>query len=173
MTAITEGTRVPHPAAPAEPRGWPSIADVVKGAARGFRRRMVYVIPAIMLLAGMTLHVSEPGFLTTLQYKVFDVYQQTQPRPYVPVPVKIVDIDEESLLRFGQWPWPRTTMAKLVATLFDNGTRVVAFDIVFAEADRTAPRQALPAWFFQSKLDLEALPEDYREFATSILATIR
>ncbi len=172
MTTITHGTNAPASALSAGQGRWLSIADALKAAARLFRRRMVYIVPAIMLLAALVLHTMEPSFLKTLQYKVFDVYQQTQPRPYVPVPVKIVDIDEDSLIRFGQWPWPRTTMAKLVSTLFEHGTRVVAFDIVFAEADRTSPRQALPAWFFQSKLDLKSLPEDYREFAQSILDSI-
>ena len=43
-----------------------------------------------------------------LRALVFDQYQRVAPREYQPVPVKIVDIDDESLARAGQWPWPRT-----------------------------------------------------------------
>ena len=81
MTTINEGTRRPDPAAPAESGGWSSVAAGLKAAARLFRRRMVYIIPAVMLLAGMSLYISKPALLQTLQYKVFDLYQQTKPGP--------------------------------------------------------------------------------------------
>jgi adenylate cyclase len=47
----------------------------------------------------------------------------------------IVAIDEKSLSELGRWPWPRTTIAKLVDTLKGYGAKVVGFDIVFAEPD--------------------------------------
>lgn len=64
-----------------------------------------------------------------------------------PVPttgaVAIVDIDEKSLGRIGQWPWSRDTMARLVRTVHEAGARVIGFDIVFAEPDRTSPARYL------------------------------
>ena len=56
------------------------------------------------------------------------------PRPAV----TIVAVDEPSLARVGQWPWPRDRLAELVRTLFDTyGAKVLALDAVFAEADRS------------------------------------
>ncbi|MEQ1614840.1 MAG: adenylate/guanylate cyclase domain-containing protein, partial [Hyphomicrobiaceae bacterium] len=55
------------------------------------------------------------------------------------LPVAIVDIDEQSLAKLGQWPWPRTMVADLVARLMAEGAAAVAFDMVFAEADRLSP----------------------------------
>ena len=52
--------------------------------------------------------------------------------------VVIVDIDEQSLTRLGQWPWPRDTVARLVTAIDAAGARVMGFDIVFAEKDRTS-----------------------------------
>lgn len=52
----------------------------------------------------------------------------------------IVDIDEESLQQIGQWPWPRTVFADLIDKLGEMGAVVVAFDVIFAEPDRTSPR---------------------------------
>ena len=43
----------------------------------------------------------------------------------------------------GQWPWPRTTVARLVDQLAAQGAAVVAFDILFAEPDQTSPEQFL------------------------------
>ncbi len=52
--------------------------------------------------------------------------------------VVIVDIDEKSLKKIGQWPWPRDVVARLVRSLHTSGAKVIGFDIVFAEKDRTS-----------------------------------
>ena len=54
-------------------------------------------------------------------------------------PVSIVDIDEKSLKKLGQWPWPRTRIADLVANLTKLGAVVIAFDVIFSEPDRLNP----------------------------------
>ena len=63
--------------------------------------------------------------------------QQVDPR------VVIVDIDEKSLREEGHWPWPRDRIALLVQDLFSAGASVVAFDVVFAEAERNSARMVL------------------------------
>ncbi len=50
-------------------------------------------------------------------------------------PIAIVGIDEPSFIEIGaQWPWPRRVHARLVEALERAGARVIAFDILFAEA---------------------------------------
>ena len=71
---------------------------------------------------------------------VTDAFQRAEPREYDPdSPVKIVAIDEESIRRYGQWPWPRTYVAELVDRLNAFGVAAIAFDILFADPDRTSP----------------------------------
>ncbi len=53
--------------------------------------------------------------------------------------VVIVDIDEASLKEYGQWPWPRDLMADLVHQIHQANPRVMGFDILFSEEDRTSP----------------------------------
>lgn len=72
---------------------------------------------------------------------VFDSYQNAAPRAYQDAGVRIIDIDEESVERLGQWPWSRTEIAKLTQRLSDAGAAAIAFDIVFSEPDRTSPDQ--------------------------------
>jgi adenylate cyclase len=51
-------------------------------------------------------------------------------------PVVIVGIDYESLQRVGhRWPWPRSIHGRLVERLASAGASVVAFDVLFTEAD--------------------------------------
>lgn len=79
------------------------------------------------------------ALLGRLDNLVFDNYQRLDPRTEAGAPVTVVDIDEASIARIGQWPWPRTTIAKLVERLGQLGAAAIAFDVVFPEPDRTSP----------------------------------
>lgn len=52
--------------------------------------------------------------------------------------VVIVDIDEESLDRHGQWPWPRNIIARLLEVIAQGEPAAVGVDILFPEPDRTS-----------------------------------
>jgi adenylate cyclase len=53
----------------------------------------------------------------------------------------MVDIDERSLERFGQWPWPRVLLARLLRRIAEAGPRAVAVDILLSEPDRLSPER--------------------------------
>ena len=74
-----------------------------------------------------------------LGLQLFDIYHRAMPRAYEDAPVRVIDIDEESIRRLGQWPWPRSEIARLTDQLGKAGAAVIAFDIVFSEPDRTSP----------------------------------
>jgi adenylate cyclase len=92
-----------------------------------------------LLAAFVLLRAIDPLPLQELRLKTFDAYQIIQPREVTQRPVVIVDIDEKSLAKYGQWPWPRTRVADLVRRLSGSGAAAIAFDIVFAEPDRLSP----------------------------------
>lgn len=104
------------------------------------------LLPVVSILAGLLALLWEPLPLQILRNAAFDQYQRWQPRVYRQAPVRIIDIDDESLRRLGQWPWPRTRLAELLNALQQAGPAAVAFDIVFAEADRTSPQAMLDLW---------------------------
>jgi adenylate cyclase len=57
--------------------------------------------------------------------------------------IVVVDLDERSLAAEG-WPWPRAKMAELVRQLFEHyNTRVLGYDVDFAQPDSTAGAQLL------------------------------
>lgn len=93
----------------------------------------------LVLLGALALRIADPAAVSRLRDFAFDSYQRIQPRTYNPeTPVRIVDIDEAALQEYGQWPWPRTIVARLVDKLTEKGAVVVAFDAVFAEPDRSS-----------------------------------
>ena len=88
---------------------------------------------ALALLAGV---VGAPT-RAVMQNLVFDQYQRWKPRPYaLDQPVRIVEIDDESLSRLGQWPWPHERLAAVIDALKRAGAASIAFDFLFAEKDR-------------------------------------
>jgi len=121
------------------------------------RRAHHILIPLVMIILAVGARVSVPQ-VEELRMRVFDVYQRIAPREYVPVPVKYVDLDDESLERIGQWPWPRTFVAQLIAQLANAGAAVIVFDIVFAEPDRTSPQYIVDLWPLTR--EVEALKEN-------------
>ena len=137
--------------------------------------RFLYaLLMGALILGALLLRIWDPAPVARLRSLVFDTYQQIDPRQYDPdLPVRIVDIDEESLKRVGQWPWPRTTLAKLIETLAANGTSAIGFDIVFPEPDRLSPANAIASWpalpdvpDLRSKV--ESLPANDTVFAEAI-----
>lgn len=114
------------------------------GAARGSRiARIPAVTPGIVITSLLlVLHFAGLPALTQLGYLLFDAYQRAAPRPYEDAPVRIVDIDDTTISREGQWPWPRTDMARLTKALTDAGASAIGYDIVFSEPDRTSPKRA-------------------------------
>lgn len=74
-----------------------------------------------------------------------DAYQEISPRERRSAPAVIVAIDEASLSRFGQWPWPRTLVAQLVDKLAAAHPAAIGIDILFAEPDRLSPERLAPS----------------------------
>ena len=85
--------------------------------------RIVYIAFVTAVIGGaILLRYQDPFVVRTLRLIAFDHFQRLDPPQYDPnAPIRIVDIDEESLAKIGQWPWPRTTVRDLVAELAANG----------------------------------------------------
>ncbi|GAA0274169.1 adenylate/guanylate cyclase domain-containing protein [Alteraurantiacibacter aestuarii] len=86
------------------------------------------------------LQLADSAPLQRVRMQIFDAFQVLAPnQDSAPQGVAVVDIDEEAIAQLGQWPWPRTELAQLTRRLGEAGAAVVAYDIVFSEADRTSP----------------------------------
>ena len=75
--------------------------------ARMLRRWADLLVPGLLILALAAVQAADPRLLAEARGAIFDSYQRLKPRPFLDTPVRIVDIDDESLARLGQWPWSR------------------------------------------------------------------
>ena len=131
-------------------------------------------VGAAILIGALALRAVDPLPLQQLRNLTFDTYQRLKPRQYDPnVPVVIAAIDEKSLDKFGQWPWSRTTLARITDRLTELSAAAIAFDVIFAEPDRTSPvalAANLPAdpQYDAARAQLAALPDPDAEFAAAL-----
>ncbi len=110
-------------------------------------KRLIWLIPVAMLVLALALRIADVAPIQDMRLALFDEYQRLAPAAYEDAGVRVVDIDDDTLDRIGQWPWPRIHVATLLDRLTNLGAAVVAFDVVFAEPDRTSPQRMMRSWF--------------------------
>ena len=132
---------------------------------RWFTRRIGYarLLCFALLIGFAALRIADPAPVEEIRVRTFDFFQRIDPRQKTARPVTIVDIDDKSLEKLGQWPWPRTRIAALVTELTRLGAVVIAFDAVFSEPDRLNPANAaetFPQLDEETRAKLRALPSN-------------
>jgi adenylate cyclase len=140
---------------------------------RWFGRKFGYarLICLAILIGVAALRIADFAPVQELRVRTFDTYQRIEPRVKTARPVTIIDIDEKSLTKFGQWPWPRTRIADMVINLTRLGAVAIGFDIVFAEPDRLNPDAVADTMRYldeATKSKLRTLPSNDQILAEAI-----
>ena len=97
-----------------------------------FTSTWAVVVSVIILLA---LKVYNPIPLQTLQLKTFDLYQKFGTN-YQSKSLVLIDISDDSLSLYGQWPWKRDQLGRAVIKAYQNGAALVFLNVVFVHKDR-------------------------------------
>ncbi len=136
------------------------------------RRSVTWLLPALVVAVCLLGVIWDPVPLQLLRNGQFDQFQRWQPRAYTAAPVRIIDIDDDSLKRLGQWPWPRTRMAELTTRLEAAQPASIAFDVLFSEPDRTSPEAMLDVWQVTPTMQQQmlALPDHDATLAQAVAA---
>jgi len=97
-----------------------------------FNKKLVFLSAA--LLAGLIVSTSfSSGLFTGWEYFFEDSLVSSKP---VDKNLIIVAIDNESIARLGQWPWPREIFAEALLKIQKSSPTAVGLDIVFSEPSR-------------------------------------
>ncbi|NTW17244.1 MAG: CHASE2 domain-containing protein, partial [Syntrophaceae bacterium] len=96
----------------------------------------------VIFIALIMFYIDVP-FLRFMELKALDLRMVSRGTVSPGGETVIAAIDEKSLSELGRWPWPRTTIAKLVDRLKGYGAKAVGFDIVFAEPDENSSLKTL------------------------------
>lgn len=125
-----------------------------------------FVAGCLTVAALMVVYVLEwPAFhrmLRSFDERITDSFFQLRGAEAPSTRIVIVDIDEASLKKLGQWPWPRTVVARLIRRIANAEPAVLGLDVIFPEKDRTSPANFLPLFeeATGAEIDLGTRPLD-------------
>lgn len=100
------------------------------------RIRLLGASLLVLLLAVFGLDLS---WQRALRQAWLDAYQKVAPRTVETLPATIVAIDEKSISELGQWPWPRTVLARLIEAIMLHDPAAIGVDLLLSEPDRLSP----------------------------------
>jgi adenylate cyclase len=91
---------------------------------------MALVTLALVLFA----RIADPSFIESVRLRYFDTLVTSQPAK--DVPVYTVNIDEATLDKLGQFPFPRDMYADIIKNLYKRDAGLVVFNVLMPEKDR-------------------------------------
>ena len=109
------------------------------------QKNLNYLVFLILLTLLIFLKILNPAFIKSVSYLSFDFYQKifVQKKDS---DVVIIDIDEQSLGKFGQFPWNRRVFAKILDQLNIHNPKAIGFDIFFTEKDKQSPEAIIKSY---------------------------
>ena len=129
-----------------------------------------YIIFFILLILLITIKIINPTFIKSISNLSFDVYQKVFTLEKKDTNVVIIDIDEDSLGKFGQFPWSRSVFAKILDQLNTSNPKAIGFDIFFAEKDKQSPEEIIKSYNLipSDMVDLQKLKSHDELFAEKL-----
>jgi serine phosphatase RsbU (regulator of sigma subunit)/CHASE2 domain-containing sensor protein len=147
------------------------VSDPAEAESESTGSRRIWIVGLLALALLTALIGMEPVWNNRLQSFWFDSFQRLHSRPVVSTPAMVVEIDQKSIDLLGQWPWPRTMLAKLIRDIERYQPAAIGIDIWMPEADRLSPQQLLASARQKDPVlaeRLAALPSNDAELAAAI-----
>ncbi len=105
-----------------------------------------YLTFFVLLIFLISIKIANPSFVKSISFLSFDLYQKIFPLNKSETDVVIIDIDEKSLGKFGQFPWSRSVFAKILENVNKTNPKAIGFDVFFTEKDKQSPDEFLKAY---------------------------
>ena len=112
----------------------------------------------LTLVIVLTVRVADPSFVESVRLRYFDTLitnkAPTENNIYT------VNIDEESLTKYGQWPLPRGEYSKIIEDLYKRNAGLVVFNVLMPDVDRSGQDSKLANTMKQYPVILPNIPSD-------------
>jgi len=104
----------------------------------------------------LSIRIADPVFVESVRLKYFDTLitskAPTQNNIYT------VNIDEDTMNKYGQWPFKRDIYAAMIQDLYARNAGLVVWNVLMPEADRQGGDAALAATLKQHSVILANIP---------------
>ncbi len=122
-----------------------------------FKKILVSPWTALLTLALIVgVRSTDPVFVESIRLRYFDTLI-TAKEPTVNN-IVTVNIDEESLNKYGQWPIPRAQLASIVRDLYQRNAGLVVLNVLMSEQDRTGGDNVLGQTLKEAPVVLSSTP---------------
>jgi adenylate cyclase len=155
---------VPVPAPDGPVGAWARVTARMGGTGRSVGALVLLAVTALLLVWGPDARVRGLWF---------DFCQRIAPRARLSGPAVIVAVDDLSLARFGQWPWPRQILAQLIDRVRDAKPAAVGLNLLFPEADGfsgTSLATRLPGLAARTAAWVASVPDGDRALGRALAA---
>ncbi|AXH14417.1 adenylate/guanylate cyclase domain-containing protein [Malaciobacter mytili] len=124
-----------------------------------------YLFMLVLIFSSIVfIYIKQPNLLKIVDNQIEDLLYIFKNSSEKSKNVVIIDIDDKSINKLGQWPWSRDIVAKLINNLQQYNIKTLGIDIVFSEEDRSSPSKLLE----KLDLDMQDIPNYDKIFASSI-----
>jgi len=123
--------------------------------------RWTLLTAAVVVALCSAIYLTNLPFIQFVNNKWLDAIVAESPASQTRQQIAVVEIDDDTLAQYGQWPWPRFQLARLLEAVVQTGAASVGLDFVMAEPDRTslkALREAIHREYGY-QVETHALPE--------------
>ena len=108
----------------------------------------------------LVIRVFDPQLVEQLRLNTFDQYIQSLPQRQSEE-VVLINIGEEALEKYGQFPWPRQNYAQMISDLRNAGAGMIVFTIMFPEEDRFGGDEIFASWIKDNGIILSQDADEY------------
>ena len=114
----------------------------------------------ITLAIVLAIRMVDPSFIESVRLRYFDTLL-TQPRD-IPSATSVItiNIDEQALDKYGQWPFPRNIHAQIIEDLYARNAGLVVYNVLLADKDRFGQDEVLAATLRKHTVILPSVPSD-------------
>lgn len=112
----------------------------------------------ITLALILSIRIADPNFVESVRLRYFDTLIITKTSE--PSNIFTVNIDEESLGKYGQWPLPRGEYAQIIEDLYKRNAGLVVFNILMPNSDRSNQDMDLAKLLEKYPVILPSVPSD-------------
>jgi len=106
------------------------------------------------------IRLTDVSYMEQIRLIGFDSYIKTLPEQKSEQ-IVLLNISEESLEAYGQFPWPRQYYAQLISDLRNKNAGMIAFTIMFPEDDRFGGDETLASWIKDNGIILSQDADEY------------
>jgi len=103
------------------------------------KKYLFLITIVIILLNFISIYLFSPEIYQSFDNKLRDKIFLMRGEINTTKNITIIDIDEKSLLTFGQWPWGRDIISQILTNLTNANALIIGLDMFFAEKDTKSP----------------------------------